>query len=58
MGTNSGIFAKIDKASLNIIGEVQVPHSSINGLTKSENKIYNYSDRGVIRSVMDKESPQ
>ena len=58
IGTNSGIFGKIDKASLNITGEVQVPHSSINGLAKSENKIYTYSDRGVVRSVMDKESPQ
>ena len=45
-------------SSLNLIGEVHLPHNSIAGLAQSESKIYNYTDRGTIRSVLDKESPQ
>ena len=58
IGMTDGTFAKIDKSSLNITGEVSLQYNSINGLAKSENKIYNYTDRGAIRAVLDKESPQ
>ena len=58
IGTSDGIFAKIDKSSLNMISDVKIAQNSINGLAQSESKVYNYSDRGVIRSVLDKESPQ
>jgi hypothetical protein len=57
IGTNQGLFAKVDKSSLNLLGEVNLPHNSICGLAQSESKIYNYTDRGTIRSVQDKESP-
>ena len=58
VGTSDGIVAKLDKTSLNIIGEVKINYSSINGLAQSESKVYNYSDRGVVRAVLDSESLQ
>ena len=53
IGANDGTFAKIDKKTLCISGEANFPDSSITALTASESKVYNVSNRSIVRSVQD-----
>jgi cilia- and flagella-associated protein 52 len=53
IGANDGTFAKIDKKTLCISGEVNFPDSSITALTASESKVYCITNRSIVRSVAD-----
>jgi len=53
LGTSEGKLVKVDKKTLNIIGEVDFPNSSITGISTSESKLYSITDRSVVRGVLD-----
>jgi len=56
-GTSEGAFAKIDKKTMQITGEVSFnDNSQITMLAASEGKIYSVSDRSIVRSVYDNAS--
>jgi len=53
IGAIDGTFAKVDKKTLCLSGEVNFPDSSITALTASESKVYFVSNRSVVRNVVD-----
>jgi hypothetical protein len=58
-GTSEGFFAKIDKKTMQITGEISYnDNSQITSLAASEGKVYNVSSRSVVRSVYDNASIQ
>ena len=58
-GTSEGAFAKIDKKTMQVSGEVSYnDNSQITVLAASEGKVYNVSNRSIIRSVYDNASIQ